>query len=135
MTTTLATSARNAAADAVVDLFDAGAGAGTVEIRSGTKPANPNTAPSDGALLATLTLSDPAFGSAVNGTATANAITSDSSADATGTASWFRGQDSNGNAVLDGSVGTSGQDMNLNTTSIVAGAIVAITSWTYTQPV
>lgn len=34
---------------------------------------------------------------------------------------------------MDGSVGTSGCDLNLNTTSIVAGATVSCTSFTITQ--
>jgi hypothetical protein len=34
--------------------------------------------------------------------------------------------------VLDGSVGTSGSDLNLNTTSIVSGATVSISSFTIT---
>lgn len=136
MATRIATSARNAAADAVVDLLDAGAGAGYIEIRTGSQPATPNTAAS-GTLLATLTLSDPAFGAAASGTATASAITSDTSADATGTAGWFRGYDSTGAAVIDGSVTATGGggDMELDSTSIVAGGTVAITAWTITVPV
>jgi hypothetical protein len=136
MATRIATSARNAAADAVVDLLDAGAGAGYIEIRTGAQPATPNTAAS-GTLLATLPLSDPAFGSAASGTATASAITSDTSADATGTAGWFRGYDSTGAAVIDGSVTATGGggDMTLDSTSIVAGGTVAVTSWTITMPV
>lgn len=44
MATRISTSARNAAADAVVDLLDAGSGAGYIEIRTGSQPATPNTA-------------------------------------------------------------------------------------------
>lgn len=135
MATRIATSARNAAADAVVDLLDAGSGAGYIEIRTGTQPATPATSAS-GTLLATLTLSDPAFGAASSGTATASAITGDSSADATGTAGWFRAYDSTGAAVIDGSVTATGGggDMTLSSTSIVAGGTVDITSWTVTMP-
>lgn len=129
----LATAARNAMCDAFVDRFDAGAGAGYLEIRSGTRPANANTAVT-GTLLATLTMSDPAFGAASNGVATASSITGDSSADATGTASWARGYDSTGATVGDFSVGTSGADINLNSVSIVAGGTVDITSFTVTMP-
>ena len=125
--------AANAAADAVVDLLDAGAGAGKLRIYDGTKPAGPGTAISTQNLLAELTFSDPAFGAASSGVATASAITSDSSADLTGTASWFRALDSNNVAIFDGTVGTSGADLNLSTTSIVAAVQVAITSLTYTQ--
>lgn len=130
----LSNAAASAAADAVVDLIDAGAGAGTIKIYDGTIPTNANTAIGSQVLLATLTFSDPAFGAASNGVATASAITSDSSADATGTASWARIADSNGNTVMDVTVGTSGEDINFNTVSFVAGATIAITSLTYTQP-
>lgn len=130
----LSNAAASAAADAVVDLIDAGAGAGTIKIYDGTIPTNANTAVGSQVLLATLTFSDPAFGAAANGVATANSITSDSSADATGTASWARIADSNGNAVMDVTVGTSGEDINFNTVSFVSGATIAISSLTYTQP-
>jgi hypothetical protein len=70
---------------------------------------------------------------ASGGVLTLNAITSDSSANATGTATWFRIVQSGGSThVLDGNVGTSGSDLNLNTTSIVSGATVSISSFTIT---
>ena len=130
----LSNAAASAAADAVVDLIDAGAGAGSLKIYDGTIPTNANTAIGAQVLLATLTFSDPAFGAASNGVATASAITSDSSADATGTATWARIADSNGNTVMDVTVGTSGEDINFNTVSFVSGATIAISSLTYTQP-
>lgn len=123
--------------DAAVDRLDLGAGAALLRIYSGAQPAGPDTAAS-GTLLAELTCSDPAFGNAVDlnpgARATANAITSDSSANATGTAGYCRAVQSGGTAEIDGEVGTSGADMNLNTVSIVAGAEVAISSWTVTVP-
>lgn len=133
MATTISTAARNAAADGVVDLLDGGAAAGYIEIRDGVQPATPNDA-ATGTLLATLPLSDPAFGPAATGTATANAITDDSSADASGTATWFRAYDSNGVAVIDGSAGTAATDLILDDAAIVAGGVVAINSWTITMP-
>lgn len=124
---------RQAAADAVVDLVDGGAGAGTLVIYTGTQP-DPDIA-ATGTLLATLTFSDPAFGAAdTDGIATANSITADSSADATGTAGYFRVLDSDSNVVYSGTVGTSGEDLNLNTVSIVAGAQVSVTSLTFQAP-
>jgi hypothetical protein len=64
---------------------------------------------------------------------TYNAIAADASANATGTATWFRIVQSDGSThVMDGSVDTSGADLNLNTTSIVAGANVSISSATIT---
>lgn len=124
---------RNLIADAFVDAIDGGSGAGTIEIRTGTKPAN--TAASDsGTLLATLTFSDPAFGSAASGVATANAITGDSSIDATGTAGHFRIKTSAGTVVAQGTVGTSGADMNFNSLAFVSGGTVNISSMTVTAP-
>jgi len=134
MTTRISTTARTLMADALVDLLDGGSGPGVLEIRTGAQPASVGTT-ATGTLLATLTLSDPAFGSAVNGVATASAITSDFSADATGTAGWFRALDSNGAAVIDGSVSASGGggDLILNDTAVVAGGTIAVSSWTFTQ--
>jgi hypothetical protein len=138
MATRISQAAAKAACDAVVDLLDAGPAAGYIEIRSGSQPATVNTAAS-GTLLGTLTLSDPAFGNATTASpsvATASAITSDSSADATGTAGWFRGYDSTGTAVIDGSVTATGGggDLTLDSVSIVAGGVIAISSWTVSHP-
>jgi hypothetical protein len=138
MTTRISTAAAKAAVDAVVAKIDGGAGAGTVQIRTGAQPASVATAAS-GTLLGTLTCSDPSFGAATNASpavATANAITGDSSADASGTAGWFRVLDSTGAAVLDGSItGTGGGgDMTLDNTSIVAGGTINLTSWTISMP-
>lgn len=130
----LTNASASAAADAVVDRIDAGAGAGTIKIYSGTIPTDADTAVGAQTLLATLTFSDPAFGAASNGVATASAITSDASADATATAAWARIADSTGTTVMDVTVGTSGDDINFNTVSFVTGATVAITALTYTQP-
>ena len=64
---------------------------------------------------------------------TANAITADSAADATGTATWFRLVIPGDTAIIDGSVGTSGTDLVLNVTSIVAGVEVAVISFVVSQ--
>lgn len=125
--------AANAVADAVVDLVDAGAAAGKLKIYDGTAPADAGTALSGNTLLAELAMSDPAFGAAANGVATANTITDDSSADATGTATFFRVTDSNDVVIFQGEVGTSGSDLNLDSTSISAGVTVSVSSLTYTQ--
>lgn len=139
--TKISNAAAKAACDAVVDLLDAGAGPGVLKIYNGSQPADPDTAVSGQTLLAELTLNDPAFGAAADaapgGQATANAITDDSSANATGTATWFRAEDSDGNAIIDGDVSTTAAgtgDLQLNSTSIQSGATVEVTSWTYTHP-
>lgn len=128
----LTNAAASAAADAVVDLVDVG-GAGKLRIYDGTQAVTADTAIGAQVKLAELPLSATAFGSASNGVATAAAITDDSSADATGTASWFRVVSGAGTTIFDGTVGTSGCDLNLNTVSIVIGAAVSVTSFTYTQ--
>jgi len=135
MSIKLTNAAASAAADAVVDLIDLGSGAGVIEIRTGAQPTNADDVDS-GTLLATLTFSDPAFGAAANGVATASAITQDSSADATGTAGYFVVKDSTGAKVFTGSITATGGggDMELVTTSIVATQPVQITAFTYTQP-
>jgi len=134
MAITLATATRNAMCDAAVDLIDGGAGAGTIQIRSGSRPASANDA-ATGTLLATVTLIDPAFGAASAGVATvANpaAVT----AVATATATWFRALDSNAATIFDGSVTATGGggDLTLATTSITTGLSVDITGGTFTMP-
>lgn len=126
---------RNAQADAVTTRVDAGAAAGRLRIYTGSKPAGPDTAAS-GTLLADIALNDPAFGSASSGVATLDVTPepTDASANATGTAGYARFTDSDGNGVLDCSVGTSGAEVNLNTLSVVSGVIVTVTSCTYTVP-
>ena len=130
------TAAANAAADAVVDLLDAGNEAAQLRIYDGTPPANANASLSSNNLLAALTMSDPAFGAASSGVATASAITSDTTADATGTASFFRLGSMNSGTftpVIQGNVGTSSADLILSSVSITAGGTVAVSSLTYTQ--
>lgn len=68
--------------------------------------------------------------------AVANAIASDTNAAASGTAGYFRvmtGQNS-GTVIAQGLCGTSGSDMNLNTTTITATDTVACSSFTLTMP-
>jgi hypothetical protein len=66
--------------------------------------------------------------------ATANAITSDSSADNTGTATFFRVLESDlTTVVFQGSVGTSGAELNLSSVSVIAGGPVSVSALTYTQ--
>jgi len=135
---TISNDAAKAACDAIVDLLDAGAGAGKLQIYDGAQPANPDVAVTTQNKLAELTLDDPAFGAAADddpgGKATANSITDDASADASGTAAWFRAVDSDGNAVIDGSVGTADADLVLDSVSITAGQTVKVNSWTVTMP-
>ena len=125
------TTLRNAQLDAIDDAMNAGSAGATLKIYSGTRPAT-GAALSGNTLLATLTFSTTAFGAASSGSITAASITSDSTADATGTASFFRIEDSDSTFIMDGDCGTSGSDLNLDTTSISAGATVSISSFVFT---
>lgn len=121
---TLSTAARNAAANAVVDLIDGGTGAGSLKIYDSGQIT----------LLAELPLSATAFGAASGGVATAASITSDTSPAANGTAAEYTVCDGDGTVIWSGNVSTSGADLNLNTVSITTTGTVSITSLTYTQP-
>lgn len=115
----------------IMTAIDAGSGAGIIEIYNGTIPANANTAVTTQTKLGTLTFSDPS-GSVTSGVFTASAITQDSSADATGTASWARIKDSTGATVCDIDVTSTGGGgvLQLNTVNVVAGGPILITSFT-----
>jgi hypothetical protein len=118
---------RNAQLDAITTFAG---NSGLLRIYDGSRPSTGGTATT---LLAELTCNATFAASASSAVLTLNAITQDSSANATGTATWFRLVKSDGTThVMDGNVGTSGSDLNLNTTSIVSGAAVSITSFTIT---
>lgn len=129
----IATIAAIAACDAIVDLVDSG-GAGKIEIRTGTAPTRCEDADS-GTLLAELTFSATAFGAASDGTdkasATANSISSDTSANNDGTAAHFRVKNGSGNVVWQGTVGQGSGDLSLDSTSISTGDTVACDSWVF----
>lgn len=102
---------------------------------AGTRPATADDGLSGNTLLFECTLGSPAFGSPSAGVANANAITQDASADATGTCTFVRVFKADGTTVLeDLEVGTSGCNVNLSSTSIVAGQPVSISSWSHTVP-
>ena len=128
MAVTLETIARNGACNGVVDLVDAGSAAGKLQIKTSA-----GTSTFDNGKVATLTFTDPAFGNAATGVATANAITSDTSATG-GTAAKAYFYDSDNNAVLSCAVSTSGSDINLSSVAIGAGDTVSVSSLTVTQP-
>lgn len=121
-------------ANTLADAIDTALGnAGTIKIYTGTQPATADTAAS-GTLLATFTLGSPGFGAASGGVITLSGTPLTVAASNTGTAGWFRMATSGGSSILDGSVGTSGNQINLNTTSITSGVNVTITSGTITMP-
>ena len=114
-----------------LDEITAAVGAsGLLRIYDGSRPATGGAATT---LLAERTCGATFAAGAAAGGLTLNAITQDSSANATGTATWFRITTSGGTAVVDGSVGTSGSDLNLTTTSIVSTQPVSVSSFTITE--
>lgn len=126
--TQLADAIVNGQADYLSDQLDNG----YLRIYSGTKPATADTALSGNTLLAELRFNGIAAPAASGGVLTFNAISSDTSADATGTATFFRCFKSDGTTVvMDGTVGTSDANLVLSTTSITAGQTVAVTSFTH----
>lgn len=122
---------RNGLCNYVVDAIDGGTGAGTLEFQT-----------SGNVEVATLTFTDPAFddagsaGGNADGVATANAITSDTSATG-GTIAKFVVKESGGNTIFSGSVTASGGGGDITTSgslTIGAGDTVALSSFTYTAP-
>ena len=105
----------------------------TIEIRSGSKPATPETAAS-GTLLATVAISG-------SFTSTAGVLTAADPASvapaASGTAAHFRLKQSGGTAVLDGTVTATGGggDMQLGSATITTGVNVDLGVPTFTVPV
>ena len=121
------TTVRNGMLDQITSAIGA---SGLLRIYDGTRPASGGTATT---LLAQLALSATSAPAASGGILTFNAITQDSSADATGTATWGRVTTSGGTFVIDFSISTSGSDMNMTTTSIVATQPVSCSSFVITE--
>ena len=119
---------KNARLDAITTAIST---SGLLSIYTGTQPTNPDTALSGNTLLAQLALSSTFAPGSSAGVLTANTITS-ATAGNTGTATWGTLTTSGATRKVDFSVGTSGADLNLNTTSIVSGASVSVTSLTIT---
>lgn len=119
MALTLNAAARNAAADAVTVLLNGG----TLEILAGAT------------LLSSHALAATAFGAAVTGVATANAI-GDGTGQADGAADTCKLKASDGTVHITGTVTkTDGAgDVKLDNVNIASGQVVKITGATYTQP-
>lgn len=108
-----------------------------LKLYSGTQPTNPDTALSGNTLLATLTCNATAFGTAASGILTAGAISNGTGAAGAGTgttATFFRLFKSDGTtAVIDGSVGLSGCDLNFDNPNIAQNQVVSVSSFTITE--
>ena len=131
LNTQLANATVNAQGDTLVALLSNG----YRRIYDGTQAATADTAIGAQVLLAELRHGTPAAGATVNGLITFNSFTADSSANATGTPTWYRDLKSDGTTVvMDGTAGASGCNMNLTGLSagqIIAGGNVAVSSATH----
>lgn len=128
----LSTAAANALLDTGIQTtFDSG----VLEIRSGTRPASADTLPT-GTVLATIPIPADSFNAASGGTITKQGVWQDGSADATGTATWFRlqqaadlGTTNTTDERIDGDVAVSASDLNLTTTAIATADQITITQF------
>lgn len=140
--TNITDAAQQAAANAVVDLVDAGSSNAAGKLRiydDGTsQPSDADdSVPAGSTLLVEFDLQNPAYGNAASsGQATLQGTTISATAVATGTAAWYRVVDRDETAVFDGDVsGTGGSgDLQLDNTSLASGQTVNLNSHTYTQP-
>lgn len=107
--------------------IDAGSGAGNIQIANSSGFSNTTD------ILATINFNDPAS-TVVSDVLTFSGLPVSNTAAFTGTASQARIRDSNGTVVISGlTVGTSGTNIVLNTTSIESGQLVRIDSATITH--
>lgn len=120
---------RNARADAKTTQVG---NAGLLRIYSGAAPADCVTA-ATGTKLVEHTLGSPFAPAAASGVLSPT-LPSNVNALATNTAGYWRVYKADGTTcVAQGSVGTSGADMNLNTLSLVSGGPVQVSSWAWTE--
>ena len=120
---------RNAKLDAVETAIGASA---VLKIRSGSAPAN-CAAADQGTVLATISLPSDWMDAATGGTKSKAGTWTDASADDTGTAGHFRLYASDGTTChAQGTVGTSGTDMIVDSTSFTSGQSFTVTAFTLT---
>jgi hypothetical protein len=125
LNTQISDSTVNVQANALAALCNSG----TIKIYDGTQPATADTATASNTLGVTLTFGATAFGSAVSGLITANAITS-GVAVATITPTWARIFKSDGTTVvMDVSAGASGANLTIG--AFTSGTTVSATSFTH----
>ena len=120
------------AANTMQDAFDTAVAAGKIRIyESGSSPPATCATAIAGTQLAELTFGTPAFGAAASNSITAETITSDSDADAAGTADYFRIWDSAGTTCyFQGTAGEAGDtpDLVLDESAITLHATVDVSS-------
>ena len=127
----LAEITRNAAVKAVGRI----ANGGVVVIYGGERPAHPEQPATVQPLLVELDVGEHAFDEVKAGEIATGDVTARSPVKRDGRATWFRLYAADGNtALLDGSVGATGADMNLRMTDLLEGSLVQISRFSYRLP-
>lgn len=126
------TSLRNAMLDQIETIIGTSA---ILKIKSGAAPAN-CAAADTGTVLATINLASDWAAAASGGTKAWSGLpVTDAAADASGTAAHFRLYASDGvTCHMQGTVGTSGTDIIVDSVAFTAGQQFNITAWTWTAP-
>jgi hypothetical protein len=130
MAVQLSVAVRNARLDAIETTIGALA---VLKIFTGSPPVNCAAADS-GTVLATVNLPSDWMAAASDGSKSKSSTWEDLSADNTGTAGHFRVYDNGVTACgIQGTVGTSGTDMTVNSTSFTAGQSFTVNTFTITD--
>jgi hypothetical protein len=123
MALTLETTLRNAIADAIDAEINTGAGTATLQFET-----------SGDVEVATINLQNPAFGAAAAGVITLQGTPLQDSSATGGTVAQFSIYDRDSTKQLEGTVATSGADINISSTAVGATDTVELTSLTLTVP-
>jgi len=123
MALTLETALRDDLANQIDDTINTGAGTATIEFQT-----------SGDVEVATINLQNPAFGASSTGTITLQGTPLQDTNATGGTTAQFELNDRDNTKQLEGTVATSGADINISSTAIGAGDTVELTSFTLTVP-
>ena len=123
MALTLTTGLRNALADGVDTAINTGSGTATLVFET-----------AGDVEVATISLQNPAFGAASVGVITLAGVPLEDASATGGTVAQFSIFDRDAAKVLEGTVATSGEDINLSSLAVGATDTVELTSLTITMP-
>ena len=121
-------------ANSIVSAFETAFEGGNLKIYSGAQPADGDTAAS-GTLLATIPVPADGFTTAASGVISKQGTWEDT-VDTSGTAGWARLEDSGASQNMDMAVTSTGGggEIELDSTSLVAGGVVTVSTFSITQP-
>jgi hypothetical protein len=129
---TISQAAGIAALNAIVDLVDAGSPPGLFVLQDGGDAGDD---------LVSISLNNTAFGAAGNNGGSTGAVASldvdpvpSDTASASGTADTWKITNAAGTTILNGTIGTGSEDLDIDNTSVASGQTVNITSLSVTLP-